>query len=397
MKANKVVALIAFGLATFVVWQAKAVNPIFLGDPFPNLTTAQLNQFDDGKEEFSAEETVAEGLGPVFNGRSCVECHNNPAAGGDSDVTETRFGTTTNQEFDPMSQFGGSLIQTKGIAGDPGANPACDVHGETVPAQATITAQRKTTPLFGLGLVDNVPDAVFIGVAALQKVITPSTAGRPNWVTNLATGRQAVGKFGWKSQNPTLFQFSGDAYVNEMGITSAMFPDENCPQGDCASLTTCDPIPGALEDDGSGVQAFANFMTFLAPPQRGPVNRQTLAGEVVFVKIGCANCHLPVLRTGSSSVAALDRVTLQPYSDFLLHDMGSLGDGIEQGQATGRDMRTAPLWGLRVRTTFLHDGRATTISDAIAAHEGQGSQARDRFKALSGGDVANLLAFLNSL
>jgi CxxC motif-containing protein (DUF1111 family) len=122
-----------------------------------------------------------------------------------------------------------------------------------------------------------------------------------------------------------------------------------------------------------------------------------LAGEVVFVKIGCANCHLPVLRTGSSSVAALDRVTFQPYSDFLLHDMGSLGDGIEQGQATGRDMRTAPLWGLRVRTTFLHDGRATTISDAIAAHEGQGSQARDRFKALSGGDVANLLAFLNSL
>jgi CxxC motif-containing protein (DUF1111 family) len=265
-----------------------------------------------------------------------------------------------------------------------------------VPAQATINIKRKTTPLFGLGLVDNVPDKALIAIAQLQKLITPEIAGHPNLVTNLATGQQAVGKFGWKSQNPTLFQFSGDAYVNEMGITNPMFPNENCPQGNCALLSACDPVADP-EDDGSGVQAFADFMSFLAPPQRGPLNRQTIAGEVVFVKIGCAGCHVPILQTGSSSVAALDRVVFHPFSDFLLHDMGGLGDGIVQGQATGREMRTAPLWGLRIRTTFLHDGRTTSISDAITAHDGQGSQARDRFKALSGKDVTNLLAFLNSL
>ena len=395
MNVKKTVASIAFGLVTSLAWQAAANSPTFLGDPFSTLTTAQLNQFDAGKDQFSQEEDVADGLGPVFNGRSCAECHKSPAVGGDSDITEIRFGTITNGHFDPLTQFGGSLIQSQGIGGEPGAT--CDMHGETVPTEATINIKRKTTPLFGLGLVDKVPDRIFLGIAQLEKLITPKTAGRPNLVTNLATGRLAVGKFGWKSQNPTLLQFSGDAYVNEMGITNPMFPNENCPQGNCALLPACDLVSADPEDDGSGVQAFTDFMTFLAPPQRDPLNRQTLAGELVFAKIGCANCHLPVLQTGPSSVAALDRVTFHPFSDFLLHDMGSLGDGVEQGQATGREMRTAPLWGLRVRTTFLHDGSAATISDAIVAHDGQGGQARDRFKALSANDVANLLAFLNSL
>ena len=395
MNVKKTVALIAFGLVTSLAWQATANNPTFFGDPLSTLTTSQLNQFDAGKDEFSQEENVADGLGPVFNGRSCAECHNSPAAGGDSDITETRFGTITNHQFDPLSQFGGSLIQSQGIGGEPGAT--CDVHGEVVPTEATINIKRKTTPLFGLGLVDNVPDRAFIAIAQLQKRLTPGTAGRPNLVTNLATGRLAVGKFGWKSQNPTLFQFSGDAYINEMGITNPMFPNENCPQGNCALLPTCDPVPADPEDNGSGVQAFTDFMTFLAPPQRGPVNRQTLAGEIVFFKIGCANCHLPILATGPSPVAALDRVIFHPFSDFLIHDMGTLGDGIEQGLATSREMRTAPLWGLRVRTTLLHDGSATTISDAILAHDGQGSQARNHFTALSANEVANLLAFLKSL
>jgi CxxC motif-containing protein (DUF1111 family) len=122
-----------------------------------------------------------------------------------------------------------------------------------------------------------------------------------------------------------------------------------------------------------------------------------LAGELVFLRIGCANCHLPVLETGRSSVAALDHVKFFPFSDFLLHDMGDLGDGIEQAGANGREMRTAPLWGLRVRNTFLHDGRATNVTDAILAHDGQGDRARRRFNGLTPKDVNDLLAFLNSL
>ena len=392
MKLKTTVGLIAFGLAASVAWKVTANNPIFFGDPLPALTTAQLNQFDSGKDEFSQEETAADGLGPVFNGKSCAECHSSPAVGGDSDITETRFGTITNHQFDPLSQFGGSLIQSQGIGQ---VSASCNIAGETVPAQATIVTKRKTTPLFGLGLVNAVPDQVFIAIAQLQKRFTPETAGRPNFVTDLATGQKAVGKFGWKNQNPNLFQFGGDAYLNEMGITTPMFPNENCPQGNCALL--CGDSVSDPEDDGLGVQAFTDFMTFLAPPQRGPKTRQTLAGEYVFYKTGCANCHLPVLETGHSSVAALNHVTFHPFSDFLLHDMGSLGDGIEQGQASGREMRTAPLWGVRARKTFLHDGRATDLSDAILAHDGQGAFARKRFHALTPNEVIYLLAFLNSL
>ncbi len=394
MKLKIIVSLIAFGLTASVAWKVTANNPIYFGDPLPALTTAQLNSFDAGKDEFVDVEDVARGLGPVFNGKSCAECHSSPAVGGDSDITETRFGTITNGHFDPLSQFGGSLIQSKGIGGEPGAT--CDIAGEKVPPQATIKTNRKTTPLFGLGLVNALPDQVFIVIAQFQKRFTPETAGRPNFVTDLATGQKAVGKFGWKNQNPNLVQFAGDAYVNEMGITSPMFPDENCPQGNCASLTACDLVHDP-EDDGSNVQAFTDFITFLAPPPRGPKTRQTLAGEFVFYKTGCANCHLPVLETGHSSVAALNHITFHPFSDFLLHDMGSLGDGIEQGQASGREMRTAPLWGLRARKTFLHDGRATDLSDAILAHDGQGAFARKRFHALTPNEVIYLLAFLNSL
>jgi len=394
MKLKITVGVIAFGVTASLAWKVTANSPIFFGDPFANLTTAQLNKFDAGKDEFMDEEGVTDGLGPVFNGKSCAECHSNPAVGGDSEITETRFGTITNGHFDPLTELGGSLIQSKGIAGEPGA--ACNIAGETVPPQATKVALRRTTPLFGLGLVDAVPDQAFIAIAQLQKRYTPEIAGRPNYVTNLATGKPAVGKFGWKNQVPTLFQFAGDAYLNEMGITSPMFPNENCPQGNCALPPTCD-LGTNPNDDGAGVQAFADFMTFLAPPPRGPKTRQALAGEIVFYKIGCANCHLPFLETGHSSVAALNHVSFQPFSDFLLHDMGSLGDGIEQGQASGREMRTAPLWGLRTRKTFLHDGRATTVTDAISAHDGQGAKARQKFNSLSAKEVIELLAFLSSL
>jgi len=395
MKSKLPLTLFALLVIGAIAWKATANTPQFFGDPLNGLTTEQLTRFDEGKDEFTEEETATNGLGPVFNGKSCAECHSSPAVGGDSDITEIRFATITNHQFDPLTQFGGSLIQSQGIGP---ISASCNIPGETVPSQATIVAKRRTTPLFGLGLVDNVPDRVFFAIADLQKRLTPQIAGRPNLVTDVFTNpnRLTVGKFGWKGQVPSLKQFAADAYLNEMGITSAPFPNENCPQGNCAVLTTCDLVHDP-EDDGSGVEAFTDFMTFLAPPPRDAITRQVLAGELVFLKTGCAGCHLPVLETGRSSIAALDRVKFFPFSDFLLHDMGSLGDGIEQGRATGREMRTAPLWGLRVRTTLLHDGRATSVADAILAHDGQGARAKQRFNALTPNEVNDLLAFLNSL
>jgi len=362
------------------------------GDPLPGLSQALLARFAAGKEEFESDETPDEGLGPVFNDTACSRCHTDPAVGGGSALLETRFGTTkADRTFDPMTDRGGSLIQVKGI----GVAGSCDFTGENVPPEATIVSLRRTTPLFGLGLIDAVPESTFRYIAQLERGFWPDEAGRVAMVHDIARNRDAVGRFGWKNQVPTVHQFSGDAYLNEMGITSSEFPDENCPGGDC-SLLACNPLPG-INDDGEGIVAFTDFMTLLAPPPRKFMDGQAWAGKLVFGTIGCTHCHWDTLRTGDSPVASLDHVTFHPYSDFLLHDMGSLGDGIVTGDARGREFRTAPLWGLSAIALYLHDGRAKTVKDAILAHDGQARRARDRFARTSAQDQAALLAFLGTL
>ena len=364
-----------------------------LGEPFARLAPDELARFDAGADEFAEVDTIAEGLGPVFNEASCGTCHTGPL-GGTNNRLETRFGRIVAGAFDPMVTAGGSLIQDHAIGkvGDP---PTYEFVAEAVPGDATIRASRITTPLFGLGLVDAVPDEELLRLANLQATRTPATAGSPSLVLEISSGHMRVGRFGWKAQVPTLHQFSGDAYLNEMGITNPEFPDENCPQGDCAALAH-NPVPG-LNNDGAAVAAFTDFMTLLAPPARSRTSSLVVEGSGMFVRVGCADCHTPVLVTGPSPVDALSHRVFRPFSDFLLHDMGSLGDSIVQGSATGSQMRTAPLWGVRTRTALLHDGRAATIDAAIRAHDGQGRLARDLFLGLGSRARVALLAFVNSL
>ncbi len=379
---------------------AQPAGPRF-GDPLPGLTAAELDLFHAGKEGFEEGEGDADGIGPVFNGRSCVECHDGTATGGGSTRLSTRIGTTVKGRFDPLLRLGGPTIQTEGIVGLQGFQ----FRGEVIPKEATIVSKRRATPLFGLGLVEEVPSVDLILLSLRQHLLTPETAGRPHIVRNLRTGFPAVGRFGWKAQLATLTDFSGDAYKDEMGITTPgwfrsadgrRIDDENAPQGD-AALLRFNPVESPNEPDIEDVVGFRNFMRFLAPPPRGAVTPAVRNGEVVFHSIGCANCHTPTLTTGRSEVAALDRQEFHPYSDFLLHDMGKLGDGIEDGFADGRDFRTPPLWGLRTQPFFLHDGRAATIEDAILGHRGQGKAARDQFEDLPDAKRRTLLAFLNSL
>jgi len=374
------------------------------GDPLSGLSPAQVTQFDEGLDAFQESETVADGLGPVFNENACVTCHLGPGAavGGNTTRLETRFGTTTGGAFDPLVALGGSLRQDHGIGTGDGTiafPPGCSgvsFAAEVVPPSATIVAGRRTTPLFGLGLVEAVPDSVLQQLANTEAQQSPSTAGSVSLVTDADTGTPGrVGRFGWKAQVATLHVFAGDAYLNEMGITNPTFPDESCPQGDCAALS-CNPVP-ALNDDGDDVTHFADFMRLLAPPPRGTLAPSDTEGENRFGQIGCTNCHTPQLQTGPSPIGALANKTFAPYSDFLLHDMSSLGDGIQQNTATGRLMRTAPLWGVRVQATLLHDGRATTLTAAILAHDGQGAAARDQFVALNQTQKNKVLAFLASL
>ena len=375
------------------------------GAPLPGLGAEELALFEEGRTAFMQEEDVADGLGPVFNEASCVACHLGPgsAVGGSNGRLETRFGkANADGTFDPLAAKGGSLLQDHAIGMQightpPDPNSSFDFLAEAIPAEANVIGRRRTTPLFGLGLVDAVPDGEIRAIAFAQRLYAPSIAGTVAVVQDLTTGKAAVGKFGWKNGNPTLFQFSADAYLNEMGITSPLFPKENCPQGDCSMLEQYNPRPDLNDGDGADVLAFANFMTFLAPPPRGLRSPSTDRGEKLFAAVGCALCHVPTLVTGRNAVAALDRKVFHPYSDFLLHDMGSLGDGIAQGAAGPRQMRTAPLWGLRVSKTLLHDGRAATPAEAIHAHDGQGRASRERFARLGRADRAALLAFLGSL
>ncbi|MEA2489295.1 MAG: hypothetical protein QOH21_1087, partial [Acidobacteriota bacterium] len=219
------------------------VPPPAAGAPLAGLSAAQTGAFNAGRGTFNRDETAATGLGPVFNQASCGECHSVPAigGGGGNNRNVTRIARRVNGAFDPLTELGGSLIQNRAIGARNGS-----VHNfvaERVPAQASIVVQRRTTPIFGLGLVDATPDADFIALAAEQAARGDGVAGRVNMTDNLRAGMKTVGKFGWKAQVPTLFQFAGDALLNEMGITNPDFPNETCPQGNCAELAF-NPAPG---------------------------------------------------------------------------------------------------------------------------------------------------------
>jgi CxxC motif-containing protein (DUF1111 family) len=382
---------------------AQAVASI--GQPIDGLTSAQVAAFNDGADQFNEVETVANpGLGPVFNEKSCGTCHDIGAQGGSGVQIETRAGRLVNGVFNPLTSEGGSLFRHFGIGGQV-PNRACTTQGEVVPSDANVVAGRRTVQLFGDGLVDATPDSTFQAIANGEPSAIRGTAPV---VPNVVTGGTAVGKFGWKDQEPNLLAFSGDAYLNEMGITNPLFPNEHPPQGSATMLANCDSNSGIStpdpEDDGTDIRLFATFMQFLAPPPRGTITSQVTAGDAVFTRIGCDGCHIRNITSGTAhdvngnTVAALSNVTYHPFGDFLMHDMGSLGDNIDQGTGLTK-MRTAPLWGLRFANpnNLLHDGRAHSVQSAIQQHAGQGAAAAAAFNALSSNDQNNLFSFLMSL
>ena len=381
------------------------------GDPFPGLSAAKLADFQNGLAEFITVDTLADGLGPVFNEQACGNCHTLGGIGGAGKQFELRAGKLTGGVFDPLVAEGGQLFDLFSVTNLPAKQrktiPNCLLppNGEPVGADApdaNVQAQRRTTALFGLGLVDATPDATFAGIAAAED---PLIRGRVASVPNLTAGGFAAGKFGWKAQVANLHDFAGDAYLNEMGITNPLFPVEQAPGGNAALIAACDLIPESveLEDDGEDLTLFTNFMTLLAPIAPLPQSVDATAGDAIFTRIGCDGCHDRTIVSGSSAINALNNKAYHPLSDFLLHDMGSLGDNIAQGGAGIHEIRTAPLWGLRLVPAgkLLHDGRANSIKDAIQKHSadgtGQAAVAVAGFQALTAAQKNQLVAFLNTL
>ncbi|HEY3246492.1 MAG TPA: di-heme oxidoredictase family protein [Phycisphaerae bacterium] len=369
------------------------------GQPLAGLTPQEQARFDAGKAAFETTLTVPDGLGPIFNETHCSACHLNPI-GGSGTITVTRFGHADRNGFDPLTQLGGSLLQSQSIS------PEC---AETIPDEANVTALRLTNSTLGFGLVEAIADA---DIQYNADYPPPGVSGRVHMVPMLENpgGGARVGRFGWKCQLATVLSFSGDASLNEMGLTNALVPTENAPNGNQELLAQCDTVPDPEDhSDAQGVtfiQRVTDFQRFLAPPPQTPKSGMT--GETVFNSIGCASCHVSAFTTVDDPALedVLRNQVLQPYSDFLLHDMGLLGDGIVQGQAQEREMRTAPLWGLRLRDPLLHDGSviggtfAERVTAAIAAHDtflSEGASAGANFAALSDAQKDMLIAFLNSL
>lgn len=400
-----------------------AVTPQ-VGDPLPGISATD---FAAARDAFAEVETVDDGLGPIFNERGCGNCHSQGAIGGASEILERRFGRFDNGIFNALVNKGGSLrqLQTLGTWIN-SSGKTCTVPLEVEPAEATVrNVGRLTQPLFGLGLIDAMPDSFFTSLASSQP---SSTRGIVSFVPvllpdpsdpNQRVGSQRVGRFGWKANVPNLVQFSADAYVNEMGITT-----QSCFNG--ASITTFAvesapngvPVPSDCEDNLPGVDdpvgncrarqttiqedlvLFTRFMTFLAPAPRGPGDSDT--GRFFFDAADCNDCHTSTtFRTPATPTNGVPgNFAFNPFSDFLLHDMGSLGDQIGNTgdtQARTRMMRTAPLWGIRFRTRLLHDGRATDVRGAIQAHDGQGQGSRVRFNFMTSSQQQALIDYVLSL
>lgn len=391
MKAGLLLVAVAAALV-MAAFRVSAQSPAAPGDPLLGATPREFEEFHLGLEDFREIEEAGDGLGPLFNGTGCAACHNVPAIGGGSPMTELRVGAR-NADGSFREVGGTTLYQLFSIP-----NHRCQ---SAIPAEATVIARRTSVPLFGAGLIEAIPDETLLALEDPFDRDRDGISGRAAVVVDQATGQRRVGRFGWKAQIATLLTFSGDAYTNEMGITNDVFPEE--PHGGIsqAQLRECDLVrdPEDQVDPRTGKRAIDNFeafMKFLAAPARGAITDDVRTGEQVFAAVGCASCHTPSLTTGVNASAALSRKTAALYSDLLLHDVGT-GDGIAQGAAQTNEIRTPALWGLRFRRALMHDGGSASAAAAIERHGGEAAAVVERYRTTTEPLRRALLAFLDSL
>src|SRR5437879_1084693 len=393
------------------------------------------HQADQAK--FDEVEGIDDGLGPLYNAQSCRECHQNPTSGGPSQITELRVGHLgpdrhfRNPEI-PIAHgaetiTGRSLVNLRAICPS-GAFPNTEIQ-ERVPDTESIRAARLSLNLLGDGFVEAVADQTLVDLSHEQcKVSHRKICGQVIYGAIVeAPGQTGIGRFGWKDQQASLLSFSGDAYLNEMGITTRLFPDEVTKLCNSAPEPNDEAGPDGLDD----VDHFARFIRASKTPARDSKladTEQSQKGAKLFDKIGCTKCHVRTLTTAPAGTKingdtysipeVLGGKTFYPYSDFLLHDVGT-GDGMvvpmlehygrKMYQTTWRNfsaqsfhnaqnkLRTAPLWGVRFRNRLMHDGESTTLRDAILRHREEAYESAHRFERMSAADQQTILEFLSSL
>jgi CxxC motif-containing protein (DUF1111 family) len=387
--------------------------------------------------KFEEVEQLSDGLGPLYNAQSCRECHQSPVSGAASQVTELRVGHQgrdgrfLNPEI-PIAHgaeviTGRSLVNDRAICPN-GAFPNNEIQ-ERVPETDTIRTFRLSLNLLGDGFVEAVADQTLVDLADQQcKSSHGKICGQILRVPIVeAPGQMGVGRFGWKDQHASLLSFSGDAYLNEMGITNRLQPDEVTKICNTVAEPNDTPGPDGLSD----IDHFARFIRATKAPARDTQQASTAAsrkGWALFEKIGCGTCHTENMNTAPAGTkinggtftipAALGSVTFHPYGDFLMHDVGT-GDRILQAipehygkkvfllmsdymskqdfESSRNKIRTAPLWGVRLRPRLMHDGASLTFHDAILRHHGEANHVSQQFEKLKRDDQEAIIEFLESL
>lgn len=334
---------------------------------------------EQGGATFASEHSAASGAGPAFNAASCASCHAIPAIGG--------WGTATTLRVARRNADGTVHVYADGPVVALFSHPDHQCQA-VIPADAKVFSRRLPISTFGSGLVDAIPDEQLVALEDPRDRDGDGIRGRAARVLDPETGRMRIGRFGWKAQQASLLAFAAEAYRQELGVTSELYPTDGVIGLTAERLRECDTVadPEDQRQVATGLRAidtFVAFMRSLPPPAPPTDTADTVAGAGLFEGTGCATCHRPQVAGARA------------FSDFLLHDIGT-GDGIPEGDAGPHEMRTAALWGIRDRRMYLHDGSAGSIEEAIARHAGEASAVRARFATLAGHEQNQLVAFVKS-
>jgi len=366
--------------------------------------------FANDQAFFEKQEDASDGIGPVFNAASCVSCHANPVTGGASQIAELRVGhLDANGNFANPSvaiNGGADVITGRSLINDRALCPEAQEH---VPATESIRALRAVLNTLGDGFVEAIDDSSLIAIALAQPAQSKGMiAGQVIQVPVLeAPGQKRVGRFGWKNQHSSLLSFVGDAYLNEMGVTNRLRPTDTTSV--CKAVADIEDKPDNL--GMANIDHFTQFIRGTKAPPRDAVlaaSADAQAGQHVFENIGCNICHVASITTAPAGTVinggtftvpdALGKKVIHPFGDFLLHDVGT-GDRIVQGgpPETAAKLRTAPLWGLRTKSRFMHDLESLSVEQAIQRHSGEARAVTRRFRDLTDQEKEQLLIFLQSL
>ena len=402
-----------------------------------NLTDAERRDFVVGNSFFTQNWVTApsstearDGLGPLLNGQACASCHVRDGRGTPEEGEPgLLFRLSVPGESGPVPEpVYGDQLQDRSILGvpaegrvvrlyveEPGVFDDRETYSLRRPmyefddlAYGPISVEVQVSPrmapaVFGAGLLEAIPEEDVVSASDPDDTDGDGISGRPNWIKDPTTGETTLGRFGWKANVPSVERQVAGAFIGDIGITSRIFPDQNCTETQRACSAAPNGGEPEIPDDRMEKVVFYN-QTLAVPARRDLDTSDVTAGAGLFSDIGCAGCHQPRQETGDAGITALANQVIFPFTDLLLHDMGpGLADDRTDGDASGTEWRTAPLWGIGLtevvsgHTFFLHDGRARSLEEAILWHGGEAESATTGFRALSAQQRSQLIGFLGSL